>query len=105
MKTKEAKMLDVKERPPKERREANINLRVPPQTRDLIDAAASAIGQTRTEFMVTSARSHAIDVLLDQQFFSLNAEQSKRFVDLLDNPPGPNEKLRALMAQKAPWER
>ena len=28
----------------------------------------------------------------------------KRFVDILDNPPQPNEKLRALMARKAPWE-
>jgi uncharacterized protein (DUF1778 family) len=105
MTTMEAIMLAVKERPTKERREAHINLRVPPQTRDLIDAAADAVGQTRTEFMVTSARTHAIDVLLDQQFFSLNAEQSKRFVDILDNPPQPNEKLRALMARKAPWEK
>ncbi len=42
-----------------------INLRVPRVTRELIDTAAEVVGKSRTEFMLESARQHAIDVLLD----------------------------------------
>ncbi len=86
-------------------RDTNINLRIPMQTKELIDAAASAVGQTRTEFVVSSAKMHAIDVLLDQRFFSLGAIESGKFFDLLVNPPEPNEKLKNLMKKKAPWQK
>jgi uncharacterized protein (DUF1778 family) len=100
-------MLAIKDRPAdtRDRRDAHMNLRLPRQTRELIDEAAIASGQTLTEFVVASARNHAIDVLLDQRFFALDAEQTERFLDILDNPPPPNEKLRALMSRKAPWEK
>src|SRR5688572_19467144 len=42
-------------------RTTTINLRVPPRTRDLIDAAAAAMGKSRTEFMLDVARQHAVD--------------------------------------------
>jgi uncharacterized protein (DUF1778 family) len=87
------------------RRDTNINLRLPYKTRELIDAAASAVGQTRTEFVVTSAKQHAIDVLLDQVFFDLTDEQAQIFISIIDNPPEPNEKLRELMKRKAPWSK
>jgi uncharacterized protein (DUF1778 family) len=89
---------------PRVRRDTNINLRLPYQTRELIDAAASAVGQTRTEFVVTSAKNHAIDVLLDQRFFSLTGRAAKNFLAALENPPVPNEKLRELMKRKPPWK-
>ena len=85
------------------RRDAKINLRLSHQTRDLIDAAASAEGKSRTEFVIETARRHAIDVLLDQRFFELDAEQSAAFLETLANPPEPNEKLRALMNRQPPW--
>jgi uncharacterized protein (DUF1778 family) len=77
---------------------------VPTQTRELIDAAASAVGKSRTEFVVDSAREHAVDVLLDQRFFNLSPEQFEAFAAVLDAPPPPTEKLKALMRAKAPWE-
>lgn len=95
----------ARERPVRSRHDTTINLRVPTQLRELIDAAASAIGKTRTEFVIESARRHAIDVLLDQRFFVLDEEQHEAFLRVLDNPPPPNEKLKQLMAGKAPWER
>jgi len=87
------------------RRDATINLRLPTRTRDLIDAAAAALGKNRTEFIIESARQHAVDVLLDQRFFALTEEQHEAFLRVLDNPPPPNEKLKQLLARKAPWER
>ena len=87
------------------RRDTTINLRVPTQTRDLFDAAAFVEGKTRTEFVVDSARTHAIDVLLDQRFFRLNRSEFEAFMQVMENPPEPNEKLKELMATKAPWEK
>jgi uncharacterized protein (DUF1778 family) len=89
---------------PRVRRDTNINLRLPVQTKELIDAAASAVGQTRTEFVISSAKNHAIDVLLDQRFFPLGEKESAVFLDILNNPPEPNEALRELMKRKAPWK-
>jgi uncharacterized protein (DUF1778 family) len=89
----------------KETRTTTINLRVPKPTRELIDTAAAAVGKSRTEFMLESARQHAIDVLLDQRLFVLSAEQHKAFLQVLDHPPPPNATLRKLMSGKSPWEK
>ena len=62
-------------------RDANINLRLSVQVKNLIDAAASAVGQTRTEFMISTARKHAIDVLLDRTFFHLEGENAEKFAE------------------------
>ena len=83
----------------------SINLRVGAQTRQLIDDAAAVLGKTRTEFMIESARSLAIDVLLDQRLFSLDPERYHGFMRALDNPPAPGPKLRALLRRIPAWER
>lgn len=82
----------------------SINLRIETQTRQLIDEAAAVLGKTRTEFMVDSARALAIDVLLDQRLFVLDAVRYETFVHALDNPPAPGPKLRALLRRKPAWE-
>jgi uncharacterized protein (DUF1778 family) len=81
-----------------------INLRIEAQTRQLIDEAAAALGKTRTEFMIDSARAQAIDVLLDQRLFVLDAVRYDAFVDALDNPPAPGPRLRALLRRKPAWQ-
>jgi uncharacterized protein (DUF1778 family) len=86
------------------RRDAIINLRVPTKLRDLFDAAADAVGKTRTQFVVDSAHAHAIDVLLDKKIFKLDDAAFAAFHAALDNPPASNEKLKALFARKAQWE-
>jgi uncharacterized protein (DUF1778 family) len=83
---------------------ASINLRIETQTRRLIDEAAALLGKTRTEFMVDSARTLAIDVLLDQRLFALDAERYDSFVAALDNPPAPGPKLQALLKRRPAWE-
>ena len=81
----------------------SINLRMEAQTRQLIDDAAAVLGKTRTEFMIDSARSLAIDVLLDQRLFVLGTTQYDAFVHALDNPPAPGPKLRALLRRTPAW--
>jgi uncharacterized protein (DUF1778 family) len=81
----------------------SINLRIETQTRQLIDEAAAVLGKTRTEFLVESARRQAVDVLLDQRLFTLDADRYDAFMDALDNPPPPGPKLTALMRRIPAW--
>lgn len=83
--------------------DATITMRLPAPTRRLIDSAAAAVGKSRTEFMVESARAQAIDVLLDQRVFVLDEEQTRAFDEILANPPEPTPALRALMKSKPIW--
>ena len=41
---------------------------------------------------------------LDQTHFVLDADQFDAFMAMLDCPPPPNEKLKALFQTRAPWE-
>lgn len=85
-------------------RDAAINLRALPEQRDLIDHAASLLGKNRSDFMLEAACDRARAVVLDQVFFTLDAEKFRQFNKMLDAPPEPNPGLERLMAVQAPWE-
>lgn len=84
--------------------DTTITMRVPGRTRDLIDTAAAALGKSRTELMLESARIYATNVLLDRFVFDLEEEQAEALAAIFAEPPAPVPELRALMASKAPWE-
>lgn len=86
-------------------RDAAINLRSRPEQRELIDQAAQLLGKNRSDFMLEAACDRARSVLLEQVFFSLDAEQFRQFNKLLDAPPAPIPGLERLMAVKAPWSK
>jgi uncharacterized protein (DUF1778 family) len=88
----------------RQKADTSITMRLPVQTRELIDRAAATVGKSRTEFVLESARKRALDVLLDQRVFHLDEAASEAFAQALDSPPVPVEALRALMKSKAPWE-
>jgi uncharacterized protein (DUF1778 family) len=83
----------------------SINLRIESGTRQLIDDAAAVLGKTRTEFMIESARRQAVDVLLDQRLFALDPDRYDAFVHVLDNPPPPGPKLKALLRRSPAWQK
>jgi uncharacterized protein (DUF1778 family) len=87
------------------RRTATLHVRAPQSARDLIERAAEASGKTITDFVLDSATQHAVDVLLDQRLFTLDAERFEAFSRALDQPPAPNQKLKALMRKRPLWER
>jgi uncharacterized protein (DUF1778 family) len=91
------------ERPLASETKGSINLRIETHTRQLIDDAAAVLGKTRTEFMIDSARALAIDVLLDQRLFELDASRYEAFLHALDNPPPPGPRLRALLRRVPAW--
>ena len=84
-------------------RDAAINLRALPEQRDLIDQAASLLGKNRSDFMLEAACDRAQAVLLDQVFFSLDAEKFREFNAILDAPASRNPGLERLMGVTAPW--
>ncbi len=80
-----------------------INLRIEARTRQIIDDAAAVLGKTRTEFMIDSARTEAINVLLDQRMFVLEAEAYSGFAEALDDPPPAGPALTTLMHRSPAW--
>src|ERR1700683_676006 len=89
---------------PDKTRSQNINLRVTRSQKALIDRAATALRRSRSDFMLETACREAEAVLLDRRYFSLSAEDFKRFKAVLDRPPKNNPGLRRLLQTKAPWE-
>lgn len=85
-------------------RNASINLRAHAEQRDLIDQAARLLGKNRSDFMIEASCEKAQGVMLDQVFFTLNAQDFQRFCEVLDAPPGENPGLKRLLATKAPWD-
>ena len=82
-----------------------FSFRMDTATQELIDRAAEVVGQNRTEFVLTSARKRAANVLLDQTLFHLKEADWKAFIRALDEPPPVNGDLKQLLASKAPWEK
>jgi uncharacterized protein (DUF1778 family) len=82
-----------------------INLRADEPRRALIDRAAAALGKNRSEFMLDAAAREAAMVLLDRRFFQLESRAFKQFTEALDASPADNQRLRKLLAKKAPWGR
>ncbi|MCC7068892.1 MAG: DUF1778 domain-containing protein [Burkholderiales bacterium] len=86
-------------------RDAAINLRALPEQRDLIDHAASLLGKNRSDFMLEAACERAQAVVLDQVYFTLDADKFQQFLDLLDAPPKPNPGLERLFALQPVWDK
>lgn len=83
----------------------SINLRIENDTRQLIDDAASALGKTRTEFMIDIAREQAVNVLLDRRYFALDSDRFDDFMNALDNPAAPGPRLRSLLRREPAWKK
>jgi uncharacterized protein (DUF1778 family) len=83
----------------------SINIRAKIQQRDLIDEAAERSHQSRSEFMLKAACSKAEELLLDQTFFTVDADTFEKFQALMDKPLPTTDKLRRLLNTKAPWSK
>jgi uncharacterized protein (DUF1778 family) len=80
-----------------------LSIRIKPEERGLIDRAAKARGKNRTEFVLEAARIAAEEAILDQAVISVTPEAYQAFLDQLDLPPKPNERLRKTLQTPAPW--
>ena len=86
-------------------RRQTLNIRIKPDERGLIDRAAQARGQNRTDFILEAARRAAEEALLDRTLISVSEDAYRKFLARLDAPPKPNARLRKSLRTPAPWDR
>jgi uncharacterized protein (DUF1778 family) len=79
-----------------------LKLRIKADERRLIDRAATSQGKSRTEFILETARIAAKEAILDQAVISVTPEAYQAFLEQLDSPPTPNERLRKTLQAPAP---
>jgi uncharacterized protein (DUF1778 family) len=72
-----------------------ISARVSEDVYETLTRGAALVGSTVNQFLVQSALKRAQAVIEEQGVIRLSGESAKRFFDALENPPVPNEKLRA----------
>ncbi|MGA2453982.1 MAG: DUF1778 domain-containing protein [Solirubrobacteraceae bacterium] len=66
-------------------RAQRIELRLTDEEREIDGAAASAVGETLSDFFRRAARARAQEILADQQQVSLSADEAARFLDALEH--------------------
>ena len=72
-----------------------MSLRVKPEVKARLIRAAALRHTDLTEFVARSALREADAVIAAAEQIKLSERDSLRVLDLLENPPAPNEKLRA----------
>jgi len=82
-----------------------LNIRIQPKVRSLIDRAAALVGKNRTDFVLDAARHAAENTLLDHTVIVAGSKAYADFLERLDAPPRPNERLRRSLKTPAPWEK
>ena len=78
-------------------RTERINLRLSGTAKQRIERAASVEGKTVSAFIVASALEYADKTIDRHETMSLAREDAIRFFHALDNPPPPNDRLRAAL--------
>lgn len=86
-------------------RRETLNIRIKPEDRMLIDRAAGLRGKNRSNFILDAARSAAEEVLCEQALIAVDPETYAKFLERLEMPPCPSERLRKTMQTLAPWEK
>ena len=81
-----------------------VNFRMKDERLALIDRAAAIRGVTRTEFVLRSSETAAIEVLSERPVITLADEAYDAFVAALDAPVETNGRLRELLVRTPSWE-
>lgn len=80
-------------------RSEKLDLRLSPEAKQTLSAAASASQRSVSEFVLESALSRAAETLPDRRRFELDAERWKAFQAALDAPPRALPRLKTLLTQ------
>jgi uncharacterized protein (DUF1778 family) len=85
-------------------RTAKLDLRITPEAKQKLKAAASAARRSVSEFVVESALARAEETLADRSRFGLDAKQWAAFLMALDAPPRDLPRLRRLFLERGVFE-
>ena len=91
--------------PARSTRTAKLDLRLSPEAKQTLQAAALAAHRSVSEFVLESALSRAEEALADRQRFGLDADRWKAFLEALDAPPRDHPRLRRLWHELSVFER
>ena len=86
-------------------RSQKIDLRLTPEAKRTLHAAAAASERSVSEFVLESALARAEETLPDRRRFMLNDKQWKAFVAALDAPPRPTPRLKRLLDEPSVFEK
>lgn len=81
-------------------REARVSARMPYEVQERIMEAASLLGSTLNQFLVSAAIDKANAVLERERVINLNFDSARVVLDLIANPPEPNEALKRAMQRR-----
>lgn len=76
-------------------KQERIGARVSPDVYETLNRAAGLMGATVNQFLVQSALKEAQAVIEREQTIRLSRRDCERLLDLLDNPPRPNARLKS----------
>lgn len=80
--------------PAKTTNSARIDFRLTPEHKDLIERAASVLGQSVSDFATTTLLSRARQAVEESSMTKLSRRDSTRFLKMLDDDSPPNAALR-----------
>jgi len=87
----------VIERPAQAKRDGRVDIRLPNETKKVIQRAARDKGMNTSDFIIAAAYDAAQETLVGREIMRLDAEQSRRVAAKLIEPGEPNEALKRLM--------
>ncbi|MGD0829542.1 MAG: DUF1778 domain-containing protein [Terracidiphilus sp.] len=82
-----------------ERRTEKLDLRISRAAKAKLQAAASAVHRSMSDFVMESALTRAEDTLAERRVFGLDAEKWAAFQAALDAPARPLPRLLALLEE------
>jgi len=85
-------------------RSTRLDLRLSPQARETLAAAARASHRSVSQFVLESALARAEETLIERRRFQLNAAQWEALMGALDAPTRDLPRLRQLFQEKTPFD-
>lgn len=79
--------------------EDRIDARLPTETKRVIEHAATLIGVTLSDFVISQAYRAAQMVIQERERWVLDRAQSQAFAETLLNPPEPSQALKQAVAR------
>lgn len=86
-------------------RSEKLDLRLTPEAKRVLNAAARASRRSVSDFVLESALSRAQEALPDRQHFGLDAGRWQAFLTALDAPVRPLPRLGRLLTEPSVFER
>jgi uncharacterized protein (DUF1778 family) len=85
-------------------RTSKLDLRLTPEAKQTLSAAAHAAQCTVSQFVLTSALERAAETLTERHRFELEAGQWESFMTALDAPPRVVPELQRLLRESSPFD-